>query len=504
MTQQYLIAHDLGTSGVKATLTDLTGRVIASAESRYPVYYTSDGGAEQDVEDWWQGILKTTCEMMAKANVEPAQIAGLSMDAQMAGTVPVDIDGKPLRRVMIWLDSRAQKEADYLVQATGMPFITGKANSAKVMWIKNNEPEIYARTHKFLDCKDVLQFRMTGEYGTDFSCGIATLYLNPATMDWWEDVLGLMDVPVEKLPPLMPSTQVVGKLRPEAASELGLVPGTPVVSGGGDVPCALIGSGAISPGRAHLYLGTSSWIFVSTDSFDMEAPGVAPGISCEPGMFYLGGEMDNAGGCLKWFVENVLGKEDKDAAGSCGQSIFQYMDLKAAETPPGAEGLLFLPWIWGERSPVDDDLVRGGFAMLGMNHSKWHMARAVLEGCGHQLRWIADSLANAGMPLKEVNVIGGGAFSNIWLQMLADVTDLKLLQVEGPLDACARGAAMTAAVGLGFYKDFSEVEKAIRLTGAEFIPNPVYRELYDKAHANFRSLYQPLSDIGHSKVASGI
>jgi xylulokinase len=328
--------------------------------------------------------------------------------------------------------------------------------------------------------------------------------MNPATMGWWEDILGIMDVPVEKLPPLMPSTQVVGKLTPEAASQLGLLPGTPVVSGGGDVPCALIGSGAISPGRAHLYLGTSAWIVASTPDFNMESPGVAPGISCEPGMFYLGGEMDNAGGCLKWFVENVLSHEDKQAASGWGQSIFQYMDTKAAITTPGAEGLLFLPWMWGERSPVDDDLVRGGFAMLGLNHTKWHMARAVLEGCGHQLRWIADSLANAGIPLKEVNVIGGGAYSKIWLQMLADVTNLKLLQVEGPLDACARGAAMTAAVGLGFYKDFAEVEKAIRLTGDEFCPNPAYRELYDKAHAHFLSLYQPLSNIGHGKVTAGI
>ena len=501
MTQQYLIAHDLGTSGVKAALTDLTGRVIASAECRYPVYYTADGGAEQDVEEWWQAIVKTTRDMMAKAGVEPSQIAGLSMDAQMAGTVPVDADGKPLRRVMIWLDSRAQEEGNILAGATGMPFFTGKANCAKVMWIKNHEPGIYARTYKFLDCKDVLQLRMTGEYGTDLSCAIATLYLNPETMSWWDDILGIIDVPADKFPPLMPSTQVVGKLTAEAAAELGLAAGTPVVSGGGDVPCALIGSGAISAGRAHLYLGTSAWIFVSTPDFKMESPGVAPGISCEPGMFYLGGEMDNAGGCLKWFMENLMGKDDLDAAAAQGLSSFQYMDLKASSTPPGADGLLFLPWMWGERSPVDDDLVRGGFAMLGLKHTKWHMARAILEGCGHQLRWIADSLASAGEPLTEVNVIGGGAFSKIWMQILADVTNLKLRQVEGPLDACARGAAMTAAVGLGFYKDFAEVEQAIRLTGVEFTPDPEHRELYDKAHANFISLYQPLSDIGHDKVA---
>ena len=232
----------------------------------------------------------------------------------------------------------------------------------------------------------------------------------------------------------------------------------------------------------------------------MEAPGISPGISTVPGMFFLGGEMDNAGGCLKWFVENLMGKENKEAASNQGLSAFQYMDLKAAETPPGAEGLLFLPWMWGERSPVDDDLVRGGFVMLGMNHTLWHMARAVLEGCGHHLRWIADSLASAGLPLTEVNVIGGGALSKIWLQILADTTNLKLLQVEGPLDACARGAAMTAAVGLGFYKDFAEVERAIRLTGVEFTPNPANRELYDKAYANFRSLYPPMSEIGHGKV----
>ncbi len=369
-----------------------------------------------------------------------------------------------------------------------------------MMWIKNHEPEVYARTYKFLDCKDVVQLRMTGEYGTDLSTAIATLCLNPETMNWWEDILGIIEVPVDKMPQVMPSTQVVGKLTAAAAAQFGLKEGTPVVSGGGDVPCAVIGSGAISGGRAHLYLGTSAWIMASTPDFRMDAPGVAPGISCEPGMFYLGGEMDNAGGCLKWFAENLLGGDDKEAARAQGLNVFQYMDQKAAGTPPGSEGLIFLPGMGGERSPVDDDLVRGGFAMLGSNHTRWHMARAVLEGCGHHLRWIADMLGAAGMPLTELNVIGGGAASKTWLQILADVTNLKLLQVEGPLDACARGAAMTAAVGLGFYKDFAEVEKAIALTGAEFVPDPALRELYDKAHVNYLSLYQPLSDIGHDRV----
>jgi xylulokinase len=173
----------------------------------------------------------------------------------------------------------------------------------------------------------------------------------------------------------------------------------------------------------------------------------------------------------------------------------------AATIPPGCEGLLFLPWVWGERAPLDDDNVRGGFVHLGLNHTKAHMVRAMLEGIGHHLRWIFQAVEKAGIPVKEANVIGGGATSAFWLQLLADVTGVKLLQVEGPLDACARGAAMTAAVGLGFYKDFQEVEKVIRLTGAEFTPNPAYRGIYDQAYANFRYIYPPLSDIGNRRVA---
>jgi xylulokinase len=501
MTEQYLIAHDLGTSGVKAALTDLTGRVIAAAESRYQVYYSPDGGAEQDPEEWWAGIVKTTREMMAKAGIQPSQVAGMSMDAQMVGTVPVDKDGKPLRRVMIWLDGRAQKEAEFLVSATQLAFITGKAPSAKVLWIKNNEPEVYAKTYKFLDCKDLLQFRMTGEYGTDLTLAVATTYFNPWEGGWWGDVLGVMGVPAEMLPPVMPSTQVVGTLTAQAAQELGLVAGIPVVSGGGDVPCAQIGSGAISPGRVHLYLGTSAWVSAATDSLNLEAEGLYPSANCDPATFLLGGEMDNAGGCLKWFAENLLGKEDHEAASQMGVNTFAYLDRKALEVPPGADGLLFLPWLWGERSPLDDDLVRGGFAMLGLNHTKWHMGRAILEGIGHHLRWIFAALEKAGVPPRDVNVIGGGAASKIWLQILADVTNVKLRQVEGPLDACARGAAMTAAVGLGFYKDFQEVEKVIRLTGNEFSPNPDFRVLYDRAYANFKSLYSPFSAIGKGQVA---
>ena len=341
--------------------------------------------------EWWAAIVKTTREMMAKAGIQPTQVAGMSMDAQMVGTVPVDKDGKPLRRVMIWLDGRAQKEAEYLVSATQLPFITGKAPSAKVLWIKNNEPEVFAKTYKFLDCKDLLQFRMTGEYGTDLTLALATTYFNPWEMGWWGDVLGVMGISEEMLPPFMPSTQVVGKLTAQAAEELGLVEGIPVVSGGGDVPCAQIGSGAISPGRVHLYLGTSGWAFAATETLNLEAEGLGPSANCDPTTFILGGEMDNAGGCLKWFAENLMSKEDHEAAQSCGLSIFAYMDRMALETPPGAEGLLFLPWMWGERSPLDDDLLRGGFAMLGLNHTKGTWRAPILEGIGHHIHWIFDT-----------------------------------------------------------------------------------------------------------------
>jgi xylulokinase len=496
MADFYLIAHDLGTSGTKAALTDLTGCVLATAERNYPVYYSADGGAEQDPQEWWQAIVDTTQEMMAKSKVSPQQIAGMSMSAQMVGTVPVDQDGNPLRRVMIWLDSRAEKEAAYLREVTQLPFIGGKAPSAKVLWIKQNEPEVYARTYKMLDCKDYLQFRMTGVYGTDYTLSSATTMFNPWEMGWWGDVLGAMEVPMEMLPTAMPSTQIIGNLTAAAAAELGLLEGTPVVSGGGDVPCAVIGSGAISEGRVHLYLGTSAWVIAVAPEFNVEAEGITPGIGCDPAGFMLGGEMDNAGGCLKWFSENLFGQEERLAAQAKGISIFQLMDEMAAEIPAGCEGLLFLPWVWGERAPVDDDQVRGGFVNLGLNHSKAHMVRAMLEGIGHHLRWIFETLEKAGVLVREANVIGGGAKSSFWLQLLADVTGVKLLQVEGPLDACARGAAMTAAVGLGYYHDFKEVEKIIRLTGIEYTPDPQKREGYDAAYANFRYIYQPLSDIG--------
>jgi xylulokinase len=499
MEEKYIIAHDLGTSGTKAALTDLTGRVVASAESRYVVHYSADGGAEQDTEDWWQALVKTTHEMMAKAKITANQVIGLSMDAQMAGTIPVDKDGKALRRALIWLDARAEKEAEILKERTQLPFITGKSPSSKVLWIKRNEPEIFAKTYKMLDCKDYVQARMTGEYGTDFSCAFAMTYFNPEVMGWWTDVLAAMEITEDLLPTPMPSTQVVGKLKPEIAQELGLLAGTPVVSGGGDVPCAVIGSGAITPGKSHVYLGTSAWIVAITKDY-IEGEGVWCGLGCNLEVFGLGGEMDNAGGCIKWFQANLIGKEDEESAQKAGMNILKYMDTKAAEIEPGAGGMLFLPWVWGEREPLEDDNVRGGFAMLGLNHGKWHMMRSVLEGVGHHLRWIFDAIEKSGIPQTEANVIGGGAVSPIWLQILADTTGKKLKQVEGPLDACARGAAMTAAVGLGFYKDFNEVEKVIRLTGKEFVPNGDLKPLYDQAYANFKSLYKPLSDIGNRRV----
>jgi xylulokinase len=401
---------------------------------------------------------------------------------------------------MIWLDARAEKEAEILRERTELNFITAKAPSAKVFWIKRNEPEIYARTHKMLDCKDYLQYRMTGVYATDITLASATTYFNPWEGGWWTEVLEAMELPVDRLPELVLSTSVLGGLTKQAAAELGLAADIPVVCGGGDVPCAAVGAGAISPGRSHLYLGTSAWVVAMTPEPVLEVPGLYPGGGCDPSSYVLCGEMDNAGGCVKWFRENFICREDEQEAEKLGISVLEYMDRLAEQTPPGAEGLLFLPWLWGERAPVDDDNVRGGFANLGLNHKKGHFIRAILEGTGHHLRWIFSGFDQAGVPREPVNVIGGGAAAPIWLQILADVTGRTLRQVEQPLEACARGAAMTAAVGLGYYVDFAEVESVISLTGAEFTPNPALRDLYDQAYANFRSLYQPLSDIGNRRV----
>jgi xylulokinase len=364
-----------------------------------------------------------------------------------------------------------------------------------------NKPEIYEKTHKMLDCKDFLQFKMTGVYATDFTLASATTYFNPWAKIWWRDMLEAMGLPIEKLPIAIPSTDVVGRLTAEAAAELRLVEGTPVISGGGDVPCAVVGSGAISPGRIHLYLGTSAWVAAITDEFSMSAEGLMPNACCDRTVNALIGEMDNAGGCLKWFHEKLLSKEDEEAAARDGITIFQYMDRKAEEIPPGSDGLIFLPWMWGERSPVEDDNVRGGFVHLALNHTKGHMIRAILEGVGYHLRWIFSAVEAMGISQKEAHVIGGGATTSSWLQILADTTNVKLYQVEGPLDACSRGAAMTAAVGLGFYKNFSEVERVIKLTGSIYTPNSEYRELYDRAYTKFRSLYPPLSAIGNDQVA---
>lgn len=500
MAERYLLAHDLGTSACKGALTDLEGRVLAAAERRYPVHYSPEGAAEQDPEDWWEAIVETTRKLLAASGVRPDQVAGMSMSAQMVGTLPVDARGRPLRRAMIWLDARAHQEAAYLRKKTGFDFIDAKAPSAKVRWLITHEPEIYAQTDKILDCKDYLQGRMTGVFATDLTLAAATTYFNPWTRKWWSRVLRAVGLPEEKLPTPIASTAKVGELTPRAAEELGLPPGTPVIAGGGDVPCAVVGSGAITSGRGHLSLGTSAWVFCVTEEFILDAEGLLPIFTCDPTTYALGGEMDNAGGCLKWFYENLMSGEDEAAAREGGMSIFRYMDHLAAQVPPGAEGLLFLPWIWGERSPVNDESVRGGFVNLGSNHSRAHMIRAILEGVGHHLRWILANIQAAGIPQKTLNVIGGGALSEFWLQVLADVTGVTMRQVENPLDAGARGAAMTAAVGLGFYPDFAAVEKVIRLTGKEFSPNPALRQVYDRAYAAFRYLYSPMSRVGRGEV----
>ena len=499
MAESYILAHDLGTSGNKAALTDLSGAVRATAFRPYDVHYVANGGAEQDPEDWWQAVVESSREALSKAGVDPRQVIGISLSAQMLGTLPVDSAGEPLHRAMIWLDARAEKEAEWVRANTWLDFVTGKDVIAKRLWIMRNEPEVFARADKIVDCKDFILFRMTGNHATAWSLASVTGLFNAVTHEWWPEVCSAIEFPMEKLPPAFPSTEVVGRLTRAAASQMGLVEGTPVVCGGGDVPCAAVGSGALSPGCGHLYLGTSAWVALATSEYALDPESrIFPLCSNDPSMFNVVGEIESAGGCLKWF-KDVLGKEEEAAARRDGISAYQLMDRLAEEVPAGADGLLFLPWLWGERAPVNDEKVRGGFACLGLNHTKPHLIRSILEGVGHQVRWVNDAFESVGYSLATFNVIGGGAVSPTWLRILADVTNVRMRQVEDPLEACARGAALTAAVGLGVYDSFAEVEKVVRIV-AEFAPNPEHQPVYDRAHAAFRMLYLSLSDIANGRV----
>lgn len=496
----FVIGHDIGTGGCKSVLATPDGELVSSVFEPYPVYHPRPNWAEQDAEDWWRAVVHAVRRLMHDGGVAPGEVTGMGFAGQMLGVVPVGGNGEALRRAIIWLDSRADEQAARFVRRMGGERLvsrvvgavpSGKDVVCKIAWLRENEPEVFAATRAFLDATGYMVYRATGETVIDHTGAGGTGVINSRKRQWSRLLSSFVGLSLEKMPPIRPSMDIVGGLREEAAREMGLEGGTRVIAGMADIPAAATGSGALEHGEAHINIGTSSWLCLSVSRpCNLGKYGIAPVVSADPEMYLMIGESETAGACLGWFADRLYQPSGVSGVAG-GGDIFKALDEIASAVEPGAGRLLFAPWMFGERSPVTDTRVRASFINLGLEHKREHMLRAVYEGVAYNLRWLLDAAAGAGFACDALRAIGGGAKSDVWMQIIADVTRRRVEAVRHPREAGAMGCAMAAAVAVGRRGAFREIRKAVKVREV-FEPLEGCCRTYDELYAAFRCIYPSL------------
>lgn len=497
-----ILAHDLGTTGDKATLFDDEGRLVASTFSGYETAHPQATWAEQDPQDWWRAVIGATRELLNKSRAAPQDIAVIAFSGQMMGCLPVDAAGNPLRSCIIWADQRAVPQAGQLAERVGeerIYRITGHRisptySASKIMWVRDNEPDIFERAHKFLHVKDYIAYRMTGVFATDRSdaSGMNLYDLEHGT--WSDEILKAIDLDSHRLPEIHNSSDVIGELTKQVAEALGLTAGIPVVIGGGDGASAAVGAGAVTEGPAYNYIGSSSWIsFAAPRPIYEPARRIFNWAHMVPNMFAPCGTMQAAGGSYQWLRREVCWSESREAH-ETGEDVYEIMNRRGAESVPGAHGLLFLPYLQGERSPHWNPKARGGFVGLQVTHTRADLIRATLEGISMNLRTILQSFLDADARIDEVILIGGGAKGDLWRQILADVFGRPTLRPRLLEEATSLGAAIAGGVGVGLFPDFSIVDQCTEIV-ARHTPNSEAQKTYEQLYPIFLQTYQNLVPI---------
>ncbi len=500
--KQFILAHDLGTTGNKASLYNAEGTLLGSSLSEYGTQFEHTGWAEQNPEDWWQAVCHSTKQLIQQTGIDKNDIACIVFSGQMMGCVPLDKNAKPLRNALIWADQRATKQEQWLSERIApekVYRITGHRLSAsyslcKILWLRDNQPEIYKNTYKFVHAKDAVVAKLTGNFVTDPSdaSGMNLYDLEKGT--WSEEIINAAQLDKNKLPDLKPSTAVVGAVQKHIAAEVGLNEGTPVVIGGGDGCCAATGAGVIQEGRAYNYIGSSSWIALATDK-PIYDPTMRTFTWAHllPNMFSPCGTMQAAGASYAW-ARNELAPLEVQLAKEQNISAYELLNQVAETSPVGANGLLYLPYLLGERSPRWNTKARGAFIGLDIRHTRADMIRSVLEGITLNLRVILDAFTAQGATIDTMRVIGGGAKGKLWNQIMADVYGVPVQRLNVLEEATSLGAAVAGGVGVGLYKDFSMVEQMNPIVST-VKPNHASQETYNKLLKVFNSAYDALVPV---------
>ena len=495
----YLIGIDISTTAAKALVVSETGDVRASASVEYPLSAPHPNWSEQNPEDWWRATAASIRAALAQANVSPRDLKGLGLSGQMHGLVLLDKNGAVLRPAILWNDQRTGAECEWITQRLGfsrlMELVCNPAlpgfTAPKIIWVREHEPEIYAKVAHVLLPKDYIRYRLTGEFATEVSDASGMLLLDVRKRSWSDEMLRALDLPREWLPTCLESSIVSGRVTARAAETAGLPVNLPVVGGGGDQAAQAVGSGIVRNGLVSATIGTSGVVFAHTDDLRAEPQGRLHAFChAVPGKWHVMGVMLSAGGSLRWF-RDALGHSEKSVAELLGRDPYELLTDEAQHVPPGSEGLVFLPYLTGERTPHPDPNARGAFVGLTLRHNKAHLTRAVLEGVAFGLRDSLELLKELGQSVSQVRVSGGGARSALWQQILADVFGVELVMVN-VTEGAAYGAALLAGVGAQVYPTIEEAcDRTIRITQrVEPIPENVAR--YAECYAVYRSLYPAL------------
>ncbi len=515
----YIMAIDIGTTGVKTCLYEVFDQIklVASGMEGYKLYIEEGGGAEQDPEEWWEAICKTTNSVIEKAGIEKEQIVGVSFCSQMQGVVLVDQDGNPVRRAMSYMDQRATDEFKQgiahglkvagvnvfklikYVYHTGVVAASVKDPIWKYKWVEANEPELFNRVYKWLDVKEYIISRFTNRFVMTEGSAFATLLYGTrkGKEGWNKSIYKMVGVNPKHLPEIIKSTDVVGTITPEAAKQLGLSETTKVFGGGGDMELIGIGAGCVDVGKTHIYMGTSGWVSTICDkqSSNLLAM-IGATVGVQSGYFNTFAEMETAGKCLNWVKDHLACDEigvylqKIDVAASketVYTNLYEYVCEVILKANPGSDGVIFTPWLHGNRCPFEDSKARGMFFNISLQTGKTELIRAVIEGVCFHLRWMLEKHGSI-KTSPTLRFVGGGALADSTSQILADIIGRPIETVENPQNAGAVGAALVVAVGMGLIEDFSKAKHLVPVLKT-YTPNVQNKAVYDKNFAVFKKLY---------------
>lgn len=497
---KYIIAHDLGTSGNKATLFSTEGKLIKSTVCSYDTHYYNVNWAEQNPEDWWNAVCDSTKRLLE--GYDPEDVLVISFSGHMMGCLPVDVSGQPLYPHILWADTRSTEEAQELagrIDPRAYYDMIGHQlcpnyTLTKIMWLKKHRPELYARTHCFFQAKDYIVYRLTGKMMTDVSDASGTAMLNIHTFEWATPILELAGIDLGKLPRIMPSTTVAGTVLPQAAENCGLSTKTQVVIGGGDGSCASLGAGSIAPGKTYSCLGTSAWLATTAAGPVLDAKMVLTNWAhVVPNHVAVIGTMQAAGASFSW-LKNNLCMAESIRAGEMNCSPYDLINEEIAKAPAGANGLLFLPYLMGERSPRWNADAKGCFLGLKMTNTRADMMRSVIEGIGYNLRLVLEAMLANGVSVDRIDLVGGMAKGQIERQIFADIWKRPIALLNYIEEAGSIGAAVVGGVGIGVFESFDEVDRFMHVTDM-VLPQPETTALYDAYHEAFDQAYDLLCPL---------